>query len=51
VTAQDAPGVVADDHPDMVKAICRLLILDCDVGTVGTAALLKRQRLQPDGRR
>jgi DNA-binding NarL/FixJ family response regulator len=43
--------LVADDHPDMVKAICRLLALDCDVvGTVadGGAVLEAVQRLQPD---
>ena len=43
--------LVADDHPDMVKAICRLLALDCDVvGTVadGGEVLEAVQRLQPD---
>lgn len=28
--------LVADDHPDMAKAVCRLLSLDCDV--VGSVA-------------
>jgi len=43
--------LVADDHADMVKAICRLLALDCDVvGTVsdGGEVLEAVQRLQPD---
>jgi DNA-binding NarL/FixJ family response regulator len=43
--------LVADDYPDMVKAISRLLSLDCDVvGTVadGSALLETAQRLQPD---
>jgi DNA-binding NarL/FixJ family response regulator len=43
--------IVADDHPEMVKAICRLLALDCEVvGTVsdGADALGAAQRLVPD---
>jgi len=52
IQARRRPRVlVADDHPDMVKAICRLLALDCDVvGTVadGGAVLEAVQRLQPD---
>jgi DNA-binding NarL/FixJ family response regulator len=43
--------LVADDHPEMVKAICRLLALDCEVvGTVsdGGDALGAAQRLRPD---
>ena len=43
--------LVADDHPDVVKAVCRLLALDCDiVGSVadGRAVLDAAQRLQPD---
>jgi len=43
--------LVADDHADMVKAICRLLALDCDVvGTVadGGEVVEAVQRLQPD---
>ena len=43
--------LIADDHPGMVKAVCRLLALDCDVvGTVadGSALLEAAQRLQPD---
>ena len=43
--------LVADDHPDVVKAVCRLLALDCDiVGSVadGRALLDAALRLQPD---
>ena len=43
--------LVADDHPDLVKAVCRLLAVECDVvGTVadGSAVLAAAQRLQPD---
>ena len=43
--------LVADDHPEVVKAVCRLLALDCEVvGTVadGSAVLEAAQRLQPD---
>lgn len=43
--------LVADDYPDMVKAVSRLLVLDCEiVGTVadGSALLETAQRLQPD---
>ena len=43
--------LVADDHPDVVKAVSRLLALDCDVvGSVGDgwALLDAAQRLQPD---
>ena len=43
--------LVADDHPGMTRAVCRLLALDCDVvGTVadGRALLDAAQRLQPD---
>ena len=43
--------LVADDHPDVLKAVCRLLALDCDiVGSVadGGAVLDAAQRLQPD---
>jgi DNA-binding NarL/FixJ family response regulator len=43
--------LVADDHPEMMKAICRLLALDCDVvGTVtdGGDVLGAAQRLHPD---
>ena len=43
--------LLADDYPDMVKAISRLLALDCDiVGSVadGSALLEAAQRLQPD---
>ena len=43
--------LLADDYPDMVKAVSRLLAPDCDiVGSVadGTALLEAAQRLQPD---
>ena len=43
--------LLADDYPDMVKAVSRLLSLECDiVGTVadGSALLETAQRLQPD---
>jgi DNA-binding NarL/FixJ family response regulator len=43
--------LLADDYPDMVKAISRLLALDCDiVGSVadGKVLLETAQRLQPD---
>jgi CheY-like chemotaxis protein len=43
--------LVAEDHPGMAKAVCRLLALDCDVvGSVadGSAVLEAAQRLQPD---
>ena len=43
--------LIADDHADLVKAVGRLLAVDCDVvGTVadGSAVLEAAQRLQPD---
>jgi DNA-binding NarL/FixJ family response regulator len=43
--------LVADDHPEMAKAVCRLLQLDCDVVGIiddGSALLDAAQRLQPD---
>jgi DNA-binding NarL/FixJ family response regulator len=43
--------LLADDYPEIVKAVSRLLALDCDVvGTVadGSALLEAVQRLQPD---
>ena len=43
--------LIAEDHPGVTKAVCRVLALDCDVvGTVadGKAALEAAQRLQPD---
>ena len=43
--------LLADDYPDMVKAVSRLLALDCEiVGTVadGSVLLEAGQRLQPD---
>ena len=43
--------LLADDYPELVKAVRRLLALDCDVvGTVadGSALLEAAQRLAPD---
>jgi len=43
--------LLADDYPDMVKAVSRLLALDCDVvGNVADGRLLLEtaRRLQPD---
>jgi CheY-like chemotaxis protein len=43
--------LLAEDHPAVAKAVCRLLALDCEVvGTVadGAAVLEVAQRLQPD---
>ena len=43
--------LLADDYPDMVKAISRLLALDCEiVGTIadGSELLQVAQRLEPD---
>jgi len=43
--------LLAEDHPGVTKAVCRLLALDCEVvGTVadGNAVLEAAQRLQPD---
>jgi len=43
--------LVADDYPDMVKAVRRLLAADCEVvGTVadGSALLEAAERLAPD---
>ena len=43
--------LIAEDHPGMAKAVCRVLALDCEVvGTVadGSAVLEAAQRLQPD---
>jgi DNA-binding NarL/FixJ family response regulator len=43
--------LLADDYPDIVKAVSRLLALDCEiVGSVadGSALLESAQRLQPD---
>ncbi len=43
--------LVAEDHPSVARAVCRLLALDCDVvGSVadGNAVLEAAQRLQPD---
>ena len=43
--------MIADDFPDMVKAVSRVLAQDCDVvGTVadGSALLDAAERLQPD---
>ena len=52
VTLPKRPRVlIAEDHPGVSKAICRMLSLDCDVvGNVadGSAVLEAVQRLQPD---
>ena len=43
--------LIADDHPDLVKAICRVLSLDYEVAGIvadGSAVLEAAQRLQPD---
>ena len=43
--------LLAEDHPAVAKAVCRLLTLDCDVvGTVadGSAVVEAAQRLRPD---
>ena len=43
--------LIADDHPDLVKAICRVLSLDYEVAgivTDGSAVLEAAQRLKPD---
>jgi DNA-binding NarL/FixJ family response regulator len=43
--------LLAEDHPAVAKAVCRVLALDCDVvGTVaeGGAVLEAAQRLRPD---
>jgi DNA-binding NarL/FixJ family response regulator len=43
--------LLAEDHPAVAKAVCRVLALDCEVvGTVadGSAVLEAAQRLQPD---
>ena len=43
--------LIADDYPDMVKAVSRLLALDCEVvGSVaeGSALLEAAEQLQPD---
>ena len=43
--------LLAEDHPGVAKAVCRVLALDCEVvGSVadGSAVLEAAQRLQPD---
>ena len=43
--------LLAEDHPEVAKAVCRVLALECDVvGSVadGRAVLEAVQRLQPD---
>jgi DNA-binding NarL/FixJ family response regulator len=43
--------LLVDDHPDMLKAVSRLLAVDCEVvGSVadGSALLETAQRLEPD---
>ena len=50
-TAPRPRVLLADDYPGMVKAVSRLLTLDCDVvGSVadGSALLEAVERLQPD---
>ena len=52
MTAPRRPRVLlADDYPDIVKAVSRMLALDCEiVGTIpdGRALLETAQRLHPD---
>ena len=52
VTLPKRPRVlIAEDHPGVAKAVCRMLSLDCDVvGNVadGSTVLEAAQRLQPD---
>jgi len=55
VTGLPLPGrprvLLAEDHPGVAKAVCRVLALDCNVvGRVadGSAVLEAAQRLQPD---
>ena len=43
--------LVAEDHPEVAKAVCRVLSLDCEVvGTVANASAVLDavQRLQPE---
>ena len=43
--------LLAEDHPEVAKAVCRVLALECEVvGSVadGSAVLEAVQRLQPD---
>ena len=43
--------LIADDHPDLAKAICRMLSLDFEVADIvadGSAVMEAVQRLQPD---
>src|SRR5688572_3712796 len=43
--------LIAEDHPGVAKAVCRMLSLECEVvGTVadGSAVLEAARRLQPD---
>ena len=43
--------LIAEDHPAVARAVCRVLALDCEVvGSVGDgiALLEAAQRLQPD---
>ena len=50
-TAKRPRVVVAEDHPEVAKAVCRVLALDCEVvGSVtdGSAAIEAAQQLQPD---
>ncbi len=43
--------LIAEDHPEVAKAVCRMLSLECDVvGNIadGSAVLEAAQRLRPD---
>jgi len=43
--------LIAEDHPGVMKAVCRLLAMDCDVvGSIADGSLVVEaaQRLQPD---
>jgi len=51
VTSRRPRVLLAEDHPAVAKAVCRVLSLDCEVvETVadGSAVLEAAQRLQPD---
>jgi DNA-binding NarL/FixJ family response regulator len=51
VTSKRPRVLLAEDHPAVAKAVCRMLSLDCEVvETVadGSAVLEAAQRLQPD---
>ena len=51
MTSKRPRVLLAEDHPAVAKAVCRMLSLDCEVvETVadGSAVLEAAQRLQPD---